>query len=257
MRRFLAALFGGAAGCLAAILLCNHWRDLTAITASDINNNALVAAALTLLTLGLTYAGRRRPANLGAHMLVSTVTLVLLFLAPVLVYFGEVAFLELSVMGAYGYAAGLIGGLSARYVQRSATDKFESKSLIAATVLVVTLTILGQVFPPKLPQSANVTQVVTGNFEHEVLASELPVVVEFSAPWCGPCRDMAKKLDKLAIKLKGQVRFVSVDVDQSPELKEKYHVESLPTVLMFDRGELKRGMYKNLPYKDVEEFFSP
>lgn len=258
MKRFLAALLGGTAGCLLVVLLLNHWRDMLEVTLDDLINATLVSGAMTLVVLAVTYAWRRSPVNVGFHTLTATLTLCALFTAPVMVFFGgNIAFLELAVIGAYGLAAGLAGGLLARCVGSNPNPPVGYKTLAAAVMVVAVLTVLNQFFPPQILPTANVARVDSSNFEREVLGSDIPVVVEFSAPWCGPCRSLAKKLDKLAIKLKGRVRFVTVDVDASPELKERYRVDSLPTALMFYQGEFKRGLYKDLPAGEVEQFFSP
>lgn len=75
-------------------------------------------------------------------------------------------------------------------------------------------------------------------FERQVLGSELPVVVDFYADWCVPCRQVAPVLERLAAKWDGRVRFVKVNVDHHPDLAEAYRVSSIPTVLLFVSGHV-------------------
>ncbi|MGN0432167.1 MAG: thioredoxin [Lachnospiraceae bacterium] len=77
------------------------------------------------------------------------------------------------------------------------------------------------------------------NFETEVLQSELPVLVDFYADWCGPCKMMAPVVDKLAEELAGKIKVGKLNVDEEAELAMKYRVVSIPTFLVFKDGEIK------------------
>lgn len=83
-----------------------------------------------------------------------------------------------------------------------------------------------------------VTQVTTSSFRQEVLESDVPVVVDFYADWCEPCRMVSPAIDALSEEWAGRIRFVKVDIDQSPELAEGYGVMSIPTIMLFERGEV-------------------
>lgn len=77
------------------------------------------------------------------------------------------------------------------------------------------------------------------NFETEVLQSKLPVLVDFYADWCGPCKMMAPVVEKLAQELDGQVKVGKINVDDEPELAQRYRVVSIPTFLILKDGEVK------------------
>jgi thioredoxin 1 len=82
-----------------------------------------------------------------------------------------------------------------------------------------------------------VSEVTDANFEQEVVQSERPVVVDFWAPWCGPCRVVSPILDDLSSTHGDRVRFVKLNVDDNPRTASQYNVLSIPTVILFERGE--------------------
>ena len=79
-------------------------------------------------------------------------------------------------------------------------------------------------------------------FEAEVLRSEVPVVVEFWAPWCGPCRLVSPVLDELSEEYAGRVKVVKVNADDNPGLSEDYKVQSIPYIAFFSGGELENSV---------------
>ena len=91
--------------------------------------------------------------------------------------------------------------------------------------------------------NGNVIDVDDSNFEAEVLTAELPVLVEFGAQWCGPCKVLAPIVRRLADETVGRVKVVMVDLDASPRTAERYGVRGVPTVLVFRGGGRPRSTW--------------
>jgi thioredoxin 1 len=88
-----------------------------------------------------------------------------------------------------------------------------------------------------------------GNFETEVLQSDVPVLVDFTATWCGPCKALAPIVEKVADELEGKIKVGKLDIDDSPDVTRKYGVRSVPTVLVFKGGQ-KIGQHVGLTTRD-------
>ena len=87
--------------------------------------------------------------------------------------------------------------------------------------------------------SDNVIHATDSNFNQQVLESDVPVLVDFWAPWCGPCRMIAPALDQLATKYAGKAKVVKVDIEQNQATAPKYHVRPIPMLLMFKNGQVQ------------------
>ena len=94
------------------------------------------------------------------------------------------------------------------------------------------------------------------NFEAEVLRSELPVLVDFFATWCGPCRMLAPTIKELKAEYAGRVKIVKIDVDAEPELAIRYRVASIPTLLYFKNGEVVATSLGLKPKAALEEMLN-
>ena len=81
-------------------------------------------------------------------------------------------------------------------------------------------------------------KVTKANFEAEVLQSDIPVLVDFWATWCGPCKMIAPHIAKLAEEYAGKIKVCKADVDQAGEVAQSFNVSSIPTVLIFKNGEI-------------------
>jgi thioredoxin 1 len=103
--------------------------------------------------------------------------------------------------------------------------------------------------------SGAVQEVNTQEFDQLVSTSALPVVADFWAPWCGPCRMVGPVLEKLAADHPDKVTVVKVNVDQNPELAGRFRVMSIPTVIMFKGGQLHKQLVGARGQKDYESEF--
>jgi thioredoxin 1 len=95
----------------------------------------------------------------------------------------------------------------------------------------------------------NVHEFTSNNFESEVLKSDVPVLVDFTATWCGPCKALAPIVEKLADEFEGKVKVGKLDIDESQAIAAQYNVRSVPTVIVF-RGGTPAGQQIGLANRD-------
>lgn len=93
----------------------------------------------------------------------------------------------------------------------------------------------------------------TENFEAEVLKAETPVMVDFFADWCGPCKMMGPLVEKLAEKYAGQMKVGKLNVDDDMDIAQKYGVASIPTFIFFKNGEVVKTLVGGMPVSELEE----
>lgn len=87
------------------------------------------------------------------------------------------------------------------------------------------------------------------NFDQEVLKADLPVMVDFTAAWCGPCKQLSPIVEKLADEYQGKLKVGKVDIDAAPRLAAKYGIKSVPTVMVF-RGGQKKSSHTGLARRE-------
>ena len=100
---------------------------------------------------------------------------------------------------------------------------------------------------------SNAKVVSDTTFENDVLKADLPILVDFWAPWCGPCRMVAPVLDKVAEQYAGKVQVVKLNVDENPVTAQTYGIRSIPTVALFHGGEVVDGVLGAAPLPFFQE----
>ena len=99
-------------------------------------------------------------------------------------------------------------------------------------------------------------KITASNFEEEVLNAKLPVIVDFWAPWCGPCRLLAPVLEEIAEENEGSVIVGKVNVDEEPQLAANFGIASIPTLLVFKNGEITQKSVGVKPKAAIEAMFN-
>ncbi len=94
------------------------------------------------------------------------------------------------------------------------------------------------------------------SFDKDVLQSELPVLVDFWAPWCGPCRMVGPSVDAIATEFQGKAKVYKVNVDEQPEIAQRYGVQSIPTLAIFKGGKVAEQIVGAHPKQTIAQKLS-
>ena len=96
---------------------------------------------------------------------------------------------------------------------------------------------------------ANVTEISDQSFESEVLKSPVPVLIDFWAPWCAPCRAIAPMVEELAKEYQGKIKVVKLNVDDNPQTPQRYGVRGIPNLILFQGGNVREQIVGAVPKK--------
>ena len=99
-------------------------------------------------------------------------------------------------------------------------------------------------------------KITNENFENEVIKSEIPVLVDFYATWCGPCRMIAPFIEEISEEYEGKVKVCKIDVDEASELAVAFGVSSIPTVMVFKNGEIYKKAVGYRTKKELEDMLA-
>jgi thioredoxin 1 len=109
-----------------------------------------------------------------------------------------------------------------------------------------------QISGPPAEEEGPVRSVGSANFDAEVLRADKPVIVDFWAPWCGPCRAVAPVIEQIATMRAGNYKVVKCNIDESPDIQQRYDIKSIPLVALFRNGRMERMSLGAKPRQQLE-----
>ena len=100
---------------------------------------------------------------------------------------------------------------------------------------------------------SDIKEINDDDFQEEVLNSEVPVLVDFWSPWCGPCKILAPTLEEISAENREKIKIVKINIDENQLIAGKYGIKSIPTMMIFEKGELKNQLVGSMPKQEIEK----
>ena len=100
---------------------------------------------------------------------------------------------------------------------------------------------------------SDIKEINDDNFQEEVLNSEVPVLVDFWAPWCGPCKILSPTLEEISTENREKIKIVKINIYENQLIAGRYGIKSIPTMMIFEKGELKNQLVGSMPKQEIEK----